>query len=241
VLDRGEQCDDGNLFRNDACPSDLALPEGDRCKYVMPTPLPAPTAFLIRGYTSSPTFDRQACQLEWYVVKSTYNLDRFARLSYAQQCNDGGQGCDVSAFDAQGAPCVTGPDYLCRFQVVACLNNTDPTLTACTPHGVQITNYKGGLDLRVTQVPPARSATEQAIVRDNQGRIASCLLHLHDPQVPNDGYPKRESVAESQVNLCSQPCNIDVLPGRTMNIFVRTRNKQVPARMNYSRLSLSCD
>jgi hypothetical protein len=230
VLDAGEQCDDGNSFTNDACPSDLS--HSDRCKY---------TAFLIRGHPSNPKLNRQGCQLEWYVVKSIYNLDRFGQLSAAQQCIDGGAGCDVIAFDAQGAPCVDPPDRLCRFQVVSCLNNQDPALNACTPHGVQITSSKGGLDLRVVQIPVARSATEQGMLQDNQGRVANALLHLHDPQVPNDGYPKRESVAEGQVNLCSQPFNIDVLPGRTMRILVRTRNKQVSPKSNHSRLSLSCN
>ncbi len=44
ILDAGEQCDDGNQFRNDACPSDLTLPSSDRCRYARPLLAAPPTA-----------------------------------------------------------------------------------------------------------------------------------------------------------------------------------------------------
>ncbi|MBI4514807.1 MAG: hypothetical protein HY699_03200 [Deltaproteobacteria bacterium] len=109
VLNRGEQCDDGNAVNGDGC--------DNNCNYEL-----IPGNGASRGVN-----DKRSCLVEWAVVNpnNTPALDRGGRPNGIQTCHNNDPTCD---FGTEATAC--------GFRVVACLNNLDPNLPTCPQIGV---------------------------------------------------------------------------------------------------------
>ena len=220
VLGAGEECDDGNLASGDSCPAD--------CSY-------SASGSLIRGDNHKPTHDRAGCQVEWYVVNPNNPKDRFGLPNMNQTCEDQDPTCDFDPTPGR-----------CGFEVVACLNNNDPNLPACTANGIS--------NVEVMR-PRARLLGLPAvaqIVAATQAKIEAALHALLDPMNPGAGYSNGPPLTASQASFCSAPMglNIEVFSGSarpneraTTALTLRTRsrdNNSSRHRTQLSQLHLTC-
>ncbi|HVM98394.1 MAG TPA: hypothetical protein VMT89_18515, partial [Candidatus Acidoferrales bacterium] len=216
TLEVGEECDDGNALSGDVCPSTPA----DNCRY-------SSSGNLIRGNARRPQRNLHGCQVEWYVVNPNQAHDRFGLPSQLQECHDQDPSCD---FDP-------APGH-CRFNVVTCLNNSDPNLPACPANGVsQLRFYRPNSGL-------GRSAAYRAALTADRAAFEAALMHLLDPQTPGAGYTNQIPIAATEHNQCSQAIDIDIpLLGhrsQRVNLMVRSRDGTPRKYSSLSRLRLLC-
>ncbi|MBI3782997.1 MAG: DUF4215 domain-containing protein [Deltaproteobacteria bacterium] len=222
AVNPNEQCDDGNTVSGDGCPAD--------CKYS--------SAALIRGNRADPTQQSRGCEVEWYVANSHNPLDVHHLPSNRQSCRDADPGCDIASFDADGAPIGDTTAGLCRFHVVACLNNVDPHLPACSLDTIDaVSVLKPRPDLE-------RNPQARAVQTANRSALESALTSLRDPRTPGAGFVYAPPLAGTQQNLCSAPFEIDVLVGalRHKRVSLLTRSTAATSRSgpHLSRLDLIC-
>lgn len=137
-----------------------------------PTPTLTPTPALIRGNAKNPFRDKTGCQVEWAVANPNNPLDRFGLPNQNQTCQDDDPSCDFDA-DSPG---------LCQFQVMICLNDSDPHLAACIPNGIR----------RISVLAPRQEQSGLPAVRDtlaaDAATLRDALQHLGDPRYPEAGY-----------------------------------------------------
>jgi cysteine-rich repeat protein len=219
----GEQCDDGNQFSGDSCPAD--------CSYTA-------SRSLIRGHRNNPVRDRTACEVEWYVVNPNNPVDRYGLPNRKQSCEDGDPSCDISGFDGDGNPVADLTPGWCRFQVVACLNNQDPNVAACTPNGVS--------SVTVTSPNPngARIPIVQSTLAVDRATLETALDHLYDPLSSSDRYDRAIPLTAAQQSFCSAPFEIDVVVGgdrkRSVRLSTRSFDGSSTPRSQTSSLVLTC-
>jgi hypothetical protein len=198
-----------------------------------PTPPSTPAPALIRGNAKDPSQDKTGCQVEWLVANPNNAPDRFGLPNQNQICQDGEPTCDFGA-NSPG---------LCEFQVMVCLNNSDPHLAACIPNGIR----------RTSVLAPRRQQSRLPTVRDalaaDAATLQDALHHLGDPRHPEAGYVNAPPLDATQQNLCSAPFAIDVpltvrktsSSPRPISLIVRSTDYSLPRqRANVSRLKLTC-
>lgn len=214
ALDVGEQCDDGNTSGGDLCPAGCRYVDGHSA---------------IRGNVQKPTKDRAGCQVEWYVVDPSNPLDRYGLPTRDQKCADQDPTCDFDPTPGR-----------CRFEVVACASNDDPSLPACAPNGIAT------FRLRDPRPIAPRDPVRQAILTADAEAVNEAFLHLLDPLDPGAGYTSAVPLDATRRNLCSAPFAIDALTKKAqhgpLRITTRTTDQGLPrARTNVSRLRLTCE
>ena len=210
ILDPGEQCDDGNQFSGDACPSTPI----DDCQF-------GSSHSLIRGTKLNPARDTKGCQVEWYVRNPTNPPDHFGLPTREQVCLDGDPTCDLDP----------RPGH-CRFEVVVCANNSDPNLTRCIPNGIDHVDVLP-LPARLYRLPIIGQ-----LAQTNTDKVKFALQHLLDPANPGAGYVVAPPLSVSQQGFCSAPMLIDVLSGssyRRESVLTRMKFKARSADTNTRR------
>lgn len=211
LLEVGEQCDDGNQLAGDTCPI--------TCAYA---------GSLIRGNSRSPKNDPRGCLVEWYVVNPNNRLDAWRLPNKSQVCEDDDPTCDAKASEPG----------VCEFEVVVCLNNSDPNLRLCTPNGVT--------DIKVIRpLPVQQNAVLRDVVTNDLAALHNALQHLHDPLDPSGSYTMTVPLEATQQNLCSEPFPIDILLGKAMyrsvTLMTRAFDNSFPLPLwQYSALRLRC-
>jgi hypothetical protein len=198
-----------------------------------PTPAATPTSELIRGDAKNPSRDKTGCQVEWVVANPNNPPDRFGSPSQNQACQDDDPTCDFDA-DTPG---------LCEFQVMVCLNNSDPQLPACIPNGIR------GVSVLAPRQRQSRLPTVRDILAANAATLQDALQHLDNPRHPDAGYVNAAPLDATQQNFCSAPFAIDVSltmtrtssRPRTISLIVRSTDYGLPRRRtSVSRLRLTC-
>ena len=198
-----------------------------------PTPSSTPTPALIRGNAKNPSRDKTGCQVEWVVANPNNPPDRFGLPSQSQTCQDDEPTCD---FDPNSPG-------LCEFQVMVCLNNSDPQVATCLPNGIR----------RIAVLAPRGNRSRLPAVRDalaaDAATLQDALQHLGDPRHPEAGYVNAPPLDAAQQNLCSAPFAIAVpltvtktsSGPRTISLIVRSTDYSLPRRRtDVSRLKLTC-
>lgn len=195
LLEVGEQCEDGNQDTGDGC--------GAVCRYE-----------LIPGNTDrAQVLDNRTCVVEWSVVNPSNALDGRGRPNRRQTCTEGDPTCDFDS-DTHG----------CTFQMVACLNNTDPHLPGCPHLGV-------AFPIRIVSPSVRRDPT-------NANQIAAALQNLRDPATGVGGLTI--PLAPPQVGLCSEPFPVRVplheSPRRRKQGIVRIATRAQSSQTSPNRL-----
>ena len=232
TLDVGEQCDDGNVTDGDICPSSST----SHCRYDT-------SHSLIRGSTKKPSTDKVDCQVEWYVQNPNNpapsktlikygGKDKYGLPIQIQSCQDQDATCDLNLATVGR----------CQFQIVACVNNSDPDIPACVPNGVN----------SITVQSPSKSIANTAIIGPlqlaNIARVKDALNHLLDPNDPAAGYSKAPPLVSTQRGFCTAPIAIDVIAPSTtrekakavQNIVTKSLGGFPKAVKQTSKLVLKC-
>lgn len=170
----GEQCDDGNNDDGDLCPQG--------CSYT-------DSGALVHGNHRRRLARGDGCQLEWYVADSHLTVDPFGFAHQTQSCDDQDPGCDY-------APQVGR----CRFMVVVCLNNQDPSLPRCGARGIT----------RAEIHHPRDNRAASGFRRTNRIAVEYALTHLKDPADPAAGAIHALPLGAADRNFCSSPFGLDV-------------------------------
>ncbi|HYC22008.1 MAG TPA: hypothetical protein VEI94_04865 [Candidatus Bathyarchaeia archaeon] len=212
VIDPGEQCDDGNQTSGDTCPADCKYTAGDSA---------------IRGHTTAPSHDRTGCQVEWYVVNPAAAPDRYGLPSQKQVCTDQDPACDGDT--------TVG---LCRFEVVACVSNTDASLPLCAPAGISKLKILG------PHPQQAHDPTVQALLTADVAAVQSAFAHLLDPLDPAAGYTSAVPLTADRHDLCSAPFALEVpihgLSKGTLRLMTSSTDAASHKRTDRSTLLLTC-
>jgi hypothetical protein len=156
--------------------------------------------------------------VEWYVLNPHQKPDRYDLPSNKQTCHNADGTCDIGAFDVTRAPIPDLTPGLCRFQVVACVNNQDPDLPSCVPAGIA--------SLTVLSPNPNRTTNPalQSVLRADRAALNAALNNFLDPRDADAGYTRGLSVPDTQQNLCSAPFEIDVLARHSVTLKTSTRS-----------------
>lgn len=217
VIDPGEQCDDGNDEAYDECPSHSS----SECRF-------SGNLNFVRASGAKPARDVKSCQLEWYVVNPLNPLDRYDLARATQACEEGDPWCDYDATDGT-----------CGFRVVACLNNQDPALPACTPRGVS------SLELLTPRFKPSRPESEAEASRT---ALADSMDQLLDPAAPELGFTNKVPLAASQKNNCSAPITLNVPLAKigdsyangSVTVVAKSRDAGERPKRHKSKIKLVC-